>query len=45
MDTGLGMATVAEAMLMIRPQPRPRMSGTNALHISIGPFRLTAMML
>jgi hypothetical protein len=28
---------------MIRPQPRPRMSGTNALHMSIGPFRLTAM--
>lgn len=32
------MATVAEAMLMIRPQPRPRMSGKNALHMSIGPF-------
>src|SRR5580698_2331195 len=44
MDTGLAMATVAEAMLMTRPQPRPRMSGRNALHMSIGPFRLTAMM-
>jgi hypothetical protein len=43
-ETGLAIATVAEATLMTRPQPCRRMSGRNALHMSIGPLRLTAMM-
>src|SRR5581483_9456766 len=40
-ETGLAIATDADAMLITRPQPRPRIKGRKALHMSIVPFRLT----
>ena len=34
-ETGLAVATVAEETLMMRPHPRPCISGSNALDISM----------